>query len=86
MKKMIEENENITAEEYIKRKSYFSEFAYKQMVTEKDALMAVEMARKEEREKAMDAFYKVLSNMTYHISRGEDYGNVYRKFNELLNK
>ena len=34
------------------------------------AFKAVEIARKEEREKAMDAFDKVLSNMTYHISRG----------------
>jgi hypothetical protein len=75
------------AEEYLETRRCNSAISNKFDMCYMDAAYnAIEMARQEEREKAMDSFDEVLSDMTYHISRGEDYGNVYRKFNELLNK
>ena len=76
----------MAAEEYIKDNTFQTEEDSWDVVEVEYVYEAIEMARKEEREKAMDAFDKVLSNMTYHISRGEDYGNIYQKFKELLNK
>lgn len=76
----------MTAEEYLHNHTVGGVRENTILVTNKDAKIAIEMARKEEREKAINAFDEVTSDMTYHIARGEDYSGYIEKFKNLLNK
>ena len=75
------------AEEYINKNRFQNECdGYN--VNEDDALQAVEMARKEEREKSLSCFEAVMIEASLRNSNGEiiDIDELKNQFSNLINK
>ena len=74
----------MTVEEYIEKFKFTAQSGI-EFISVKNARIALEIALKEEREKAADAFCKAIDG--YMIIGGEDYSPVLLdRFKELLNK
>ena len=74
------------AEEYINKNRFQNEYdGYN--VNEDDALQAVEMARKEEREKSVSCFEAVMIEASLRNSNGEiiDIDELKNQFSNLIN-
>lgn len=73
-------------EEYINKNRFQNEYdGYN--ITEDDALQAVEMARKEEREKSLSCFEAVMVEASFRNSNGEiiDIDELKNQFSNLIN-